>query len=180
MNKLSVIRGEELTENQFSQINSAFLREFQTTFPSIQKLAGRQFFLLLRGEKILAMGQLLPIEPVLYNGETFSLLGIGGIIANEKSKGYGKQIMTAIHRHLIAKDKTGVGFCMTHNKGFYEKCGFTVDTISVQRFIYQKGGKEITEQQGQIIFYFNGSDHFMEKILSDSDEKVLLPIPPTW
>lgn len=178
--KLVVKNAEDLTQDQLNQINRASLREFQTTLPSKQKLAGRLFFLLLRGKKVLAMGQLLPIEPVRFNQKSFSILGIGGIIANEKGKGYGKQIVTAIRNYLIAKDKIGVGFCMPRNRGFYEKCGFDIDTTSVQRFVYYKGDNEITDQQGQFIFYHDASSLFMSKVLSTSDRKVVLPIPPTW
>ena len=178
--KLVVKNAEDLTEDQFNQINRASLREFQTALPSREILTGRLFFLLLLGKEVLAIGQLLPIEPVHYNHASFSILGIGGIIAKEKGRGYGKQIMIAIRNYLIAKDKTGVGFCMPRNREFYEKCGLDVDTASVQRFVYRKGNNEITDQEGQFIFYHDASDHFMSKVISSSDKKVILPTPPTW
>ena len=64
---------------------------------------------------------------------------LGGIIANEKGKGYGKQVVVAIREYLIACDTTGLGFCFPKNQGFYEKCGLKVDTHSTQRFVYRNG-----------------------------------------
>lgn len=178
--KAIIKNAKDLTEDEFNQINNASLREFKKALSRIEISSGRIFFLLSDDKKVLAMGNLLPIAPINLNQETFSILGIGGIIANEKGKGYGKEIMTAIRDYLAAKDKTGIGFCMPRNRGFYEKCGFNIDTSSVPRFIYLKGGKRVVDQYGQFIFYHDGSDHFMPKVLSDPDQNVILPIPPTW
>jgi len=70
---------------------------------------------------------------VIFAHETFSFLNIGGIIANEKGKGYGKQIMRAIREYLISSDTIGLGFCFPHNQGFYEKCGLEVNTMSTKK-----------------------------------------------
>lgn len=180
MNNLAIINGSNLSGDQLKQINTAFLREFKHALPSIEKLIGRVFFLLQARDKILAMGQLLPIEPVVFNNETFSLLGIGGIIANEKGKGFGKQIITAIRDYLKLHDKTGLGFCEPKNQGFYEKSGLSVNSTSIKQFIYRRGGKDITDQAGHYIIYQNSSDHFMKKVLLNTDKEILIPTPPTW
>lgn len=180
MCKLLIKTGIKLSRDEIGQINQAMSREFKT--PPLQKkdLKNRQFFLLIRDKKLLAVGQLIPVEPVNFNGETFSTLGIGGILANKKGKGYGKQIMTAIKDHLVAKNKTGVGFCRLRNKGFYEKCGFNVDTTLIKRFVFQDDSKKIINSGDDCVLYLDASDHFMQKVLFYSSQEVILPRPPDW
>lgn len=175
-----IVSGRALTRDQFKQINEASLREFHTTLSSKGELTNRVFFLLIDNSRILAMGQLLPIKPVLFNSEIFSLLGIGGVIANEKGKGYGKQIITAISGYLSSYDKTGLGFCMPKNQGFYEKLGLKVDQTSTQRFVYRSGSEKITDKEGQYIIYQDSSDRFMERVLVNPGKEVSIPMPPTW
>ena len=141
--QLTIKAGEELTDKEFDQINKVSLREFQVGLTSVKKLEGRILFLLLENQSILAQGQLIPIAPVAFNDGYYSLLGIGGIIAHEKGKGFGKQIMTAVKSYLVSRNKTGVGFCMPKNKVFYEKCGFMINTDSTERFVYRENGKKI-------------------------------------
>lgn len=175
---------EELTDQELEQLNIASKREFKVTLPSREDLAGRYFFLLKAKGQILAMGQLLPIEPIILGNEKFSIFGIGGIIANEKGKGYGSQIMTVIKDKLTSLKQTGVGFCKLKNKGFYEKCGFATDIPSLRRFIHHtQGEKNIPNQadeENECIFYQDGTDKFMEKVLKNSSTEVNLPIPPVW
>lgn len=35
------------------------------------------------------------------------------------------------------------------------------------------------DRENECIFYQNGADHFMEKVLS-SHEYIILPVPPAW
>jgi hypothetical protein len=49
---------------------------------------------------ILSQGQLLTINNVEFNNEIFSVIGIGGIIANEKRQGYGRKLMEAVKDYL--------------------------------------------------------------------------------
>lgn len=180
MNKVIIINGLDLTDDQFKQINEASLKEFQTPLAPKDKLTNRVFFLLLDRNRILAVGQLLPIKPVFFNNETFSLLGIGGVIANEKGKGYGKQIINTIRDYLSSHDKTGLGFCMPKNQGFYEKSGIKVDTASTQRFVYRNGTEKITDKEGHYIIYHDSSDQFMKKVLANPNKEVSIPTPPSW
>jgi hypothetical protein len=181
MHTILTIIGNELTDHQYTQLNDSSQREFRLRLPAKPEMSDRRYFLLVETEteKILASGYVKFIHPVLFNHETFSFLNIGGIIANEKGKGYGKQIMMAIRAHLISCDQTGLGFCFPRNQGFYEKCGFTVDTHSTQRFIYRDGGERRTAE-GQYILYQEASDRFMENVLSHGDQEVFVPDPTIW
>jgi len=173
--------GNELTDHYYTQLNEASLREFRLRLPAKPELSDRLYFLLgeTETENILTSGYLKPIHPVIFAHTIFSFLNIGGIIANEKGKGYGKQVMIAIRDYLIFSDKIGLGFCSPRNQGFYEKCGFKVDTISTQRFIYKNEGEERTAE-GQYIIYQDSSDCFMEKVLSQRDQEIFVPDPTIW
>jgi hypothetical protein len=180
MNKLVIKSGTKLSPHEISQINQAKAKEFKAPPLQPRALKTAQFFLLLDDDTILALGELIPVEPVKFSGETFSILGVGGILASEKGKGYGKKIMAVIKDYLVTKNKTGVGFCALRNKGFYEKCGFNIDTTSIKRFVFQKGNKKTTNSEDGCLLYLDSSDHFMKKVLLNPDKKVILPRPPDW
>lgn len=180
MNKLLVKTGGELSGQEIDQINQARAREFKASPLNEKQPEAALFFLLLGHQKILAMGELIPVKPIKFNKEVFSVLGIGGILANEKGKGYGRKIMSAIKNYLISQDKTGVGFCGLNNKGFYEKCGFKVDTTSIKKFVFQEDGRKITNSGDECVVYLDASDRFMEKALLYPDQEVMLPRPPDW
>lgn len=179
MQKLLVKPRKKLSKDEKSQIGEAQAREFKVT--SCQKInpRGSLFFLLKEDKTLLAMGVLIPVEPIHFDGKRFFILGIGGVVANEKGKGYGRRIMMAIKKYLVAKNKTGIGFCTLKNKGFYEKCGFGVDVDSIKRFVFLKGNKKITNSGDDCVIYLDGSDGFMEKVLASSQE-IMLPRPPDW
>lgn len=179
MDKLLIKLGTKLSQDEIDQINEAKTREFKVS-PRRRETLSMTFFLLVDGERILATGELVPIKPVSFSGKNFSILGIGGILANKKGKGYGRQIMTAIKNYLITNDRTGVGFCSLHNKGFYEKCGFNVDTTSIKRFIFWSNKKKVTNSGDDCVLYLDAFDRFMQKVLSRPDEEIILPRPPDW
>ena len=181
MQTLFTLRGNELTDHHYIQLNASSQREFQVCLPAKPELSERLYFLLLEGEteNVLASGYLKPVFPVTCAHETFSFLNIGGIIANEKGRGYGKQIVMAIREHLIAANKIGLGFCFPHNQGFYEKCGLKVDIMSTKRFIYKSENEERTAE-GQYILYQDSSEHLLGKILACRDQEISVPDPTIW
>lgn len=173
--------GNELGDSFYTQVNEASAREFGVRLPAKPEIADRLYFLLAETEtkKLLASGFLKLIAPVMCNQQTFSFLNIGGIIANEKGKGYGKQLMRAIRDHLLAQDTIGLGFCFPHNRGFYEKCGLTVETQATHRFIYRNGEQRLTAE-GQYLLYQDRSDHFLERVLAQREHEVWVPDPTIW
>ncbi|MBI2593724.1 GNAT family N-acetyltransferase [Candidatus Daviesbacteria bacterium] len=170
---------QNLTDSEIDQLNEASEREFKVSLPPKEKMLDRHFFLLEQRKEVLAMGQLLPVEPIKFNSEEFFVLGIGGIIAKQKGKGYGKAIMAAIKDWLVNRNKTGIGFCKLKNKGFYEKCGFLTNIDLLNRFVYLGTEKFYADSENECIFYMDGNDQFMEKVLNNPDQ-VVLPIPPVW
>jgi len=172
--------GSELTDNELNQISASLFREFNVPPPTKDYLQDKLFFLLKNGDEILAMGALWEVYPVLFNKETFTMYGFLEVIANIKAKGYGKRVVVAMREHLVARNKTAFGFTMPKNIGFYEKCGFKIETESTQRFVYTKDGERITNQDGQVIFYQDSSDKLMEKILANKDLEVSIPTGGLW
>lgn len=185
MNKLYIKTALELTDKEIMEINSASKREFHESFTkSVKDKSSSRLIFLLKDNKgnLLSMGQLISVEPIRFMSKTFSLLGIGGIVSNIKSKGYGKMIMIAIRDYLIKNQKIGVGFCGKHNKPFYEKCGFMVNQDLTQRFVYYNNGKRLTNHHhhDECVIYLDTNDFFLKKVLANPKEEVLLPRPPDW
>ncbi len=172
--------GSDLTDNELVQINTALFREFKVLLPSKNQLNNKLFFLLKNDDVIFAMGALLEVKHVVFDGKEYTIYGFVNVVAKEKGKGYGRQVVQAMKESLTIHDKTGLGFCMLKNKRFYEKCGFNINTSSTQRFVYRKGTKRITNQDGQIIFYQDSSDGFMKKFLFNTKKEVLIPTQNLW
>jgi len=170
----------ELTADELAQIKEAIFREFKVPFKIEDQSPDKLFFLLKEQREILAMGALWEVKPVIFDGEEFSFSSVLNVVANEKGKGYGKQTVLAMRNSLTKNNKTGFGFCMPKNKGFYEKCGFQIEEKSTQRFIYHKGSERITNKDGQIIFYQDSSDKFMKKVLVNPDKEVSIPTQNLW
>ena len=176
--KMIVKTWHELNHVEFEQLNNSHIREWKSISMSEDHHGRNAFFLLKDGSRILAQGQLVPINGVEFAGEPYNILGIGGIIANVKRTGYGKQIMLSIKDYLTSHDASGVGF--TGLSDFYEKCGFLTNKNAIKRFVYPNNGQRITNTESDRVCYLDGSDKFMEKVLQHPDKAVLLPRQPDW
>ena len=176
--KLVIKSWNELSREELEQLNNSHAREWKTTSISGEHHGRNIFFLLKDGVKILAQGQLVPIKGILFDGELFDIFGIGGIIANVRGEGYGRQIMVAIKNYLITCDTSGVGF--TGLSDFYEKCGFLTNKDAIKRFVYINNGRRIINTESDRVCYLDGSDRFMEKVLQYTDKEVRLPRRPDW
>lgn len=170
----------ELTEHEVFQINEALFREFKVPFTVDDETKTLQFFLLKQQDVIVALGALQEVRPVIFNGENFVIYAVLHVVSNMKGKGFGKQVVVAMNDYLSSRNKTILGFCMPRNAGFYEKCGFTIDTTSTQRFVYTTGNKRITNQDGQCIFYKDSTDEFMKKVLANPTIEVSIPTQNLW
>lgn len=172
-------KGTELTESESKQMVSALYHEFKLeTDP--HTFDDKLFFLYKSSEEVVAMAGLWEVAPVVFDGKTYTIHGVVEVIATIKGRGYGSIVMCAMHEHIIKNDLTSVGFCRPAISVFYQKCGFTIAQGITHRFIYQKDGKDITNQDGQIIFYQDGSDEFMKHVLADETHHVLLPTDGLW
>lgn len=178
--KIAIKPGTELKNEELNQINASLFREFRVSPLSKDDLKERLFFLLMKKDNIIAMGALLKVEPVFFNDEKFTFFAFVNVVANKKGKGYGKQVVSTMRGYPINNDLSGFGFCMPKVQRFYEKCGFIINTQSTKRFIYMKEEESITNQDGQVIFYQDSSDKFMEKILANPSKEVFIPTQNLW
>src|SRR3989338_243877 len=173
-------RRSALSQGEIEQIDEAKKRELGMQPLGKRDFSNGIFFLLEEGGKLLAVGGLIIVEPVLFGGESYSLLGVGGILAAEKGRGYGGSVVRAIREYLEEKEKTGLGFCKIHNRGFYEKCGFSVNEEAIKRFVYHEGNRKVTNTTDDLVIYIDGKDNFMEKVLENRSGEVILPRMPDW
>ena len=178
---LTTHTGNMLPPHYYTQLCESAQREFGVQLPALPAMNDRLYFLLVEteSERILASGYLKNITPVTWNTESFSFHNIGGVIANEKGKGYGKKVMAAIRDYLLSHDKIGLGFCFPENQGFYEKSGFKVDQASTKRIIYRDGDSCFTAE-GQVIIYLDSCNRFMKKILADGSHEIYVPDATIW
>lgn len=176
---LFVVLGAELTAFEIEQITTSLHREFKiSTKP--ESLYNKIFFLLKDREEILAMAGLWEVKPFVFADEEYTVHALVEVVANVKGAGYGKRVVSAIHDYLLAKNLSGIGFCSPKNKGFYEKCGFSLVEGITKRFVYRNEGQDITNQDGQIIFYLDSSDELMKKVLAHPSVEVSIPTAELW
>lgn len=169
----------ELNKQEMEEMNKSRFREWKNPPMNAEHHEKNIFFLLKNNqEKILAQGQLVPINDVIFNGETLNIFGIGGIIANTKKRGYGRRIMHAIKEYLVEQDKSGVGFIGLPE--FYKKCGFSVSKEAISRFVHIVGDEKRINTESDHIAYLDSSDRFMEKVIRNLDKVVYLPRDPDW
>lgn len=183
MNRLFIKAGKQLTKEDVSELN----RAITCVWPKVSEMSPQQLeetthFILKNEEgQFLAQGQILTIEPFVFNKERFSILGIGWIIAREKGKGYGRELLNGIKSYLLQKKKTGVGFCNEENRPFYEKCGFNTAPGIISRFVYYEGEQKLLNSHNDTcVFYLDSEDHFMEKVLAKPQQEVRLPRRADW
>jgi len=172
--------GFELSEDEIFQMNEASVREFGMKFEVNDATRGRLYFLLKDGNTILAQGALGEVSPVIFDGVTYSILGIYDVIAHTKKRGYGKKVLLKMKEYLISRNRVGLGFCMPLNAQFYEKCGFGVEKESTHRFVFLKNEERIVNKDGQYVIYLDASNTFIKKVLADSEKEVILPTEGLW
>lgn len=176
--KVEVKSGKDLSQSAIDAINKAKARE---SMPDVKEddLENSTFILLKdSNDNILAQGQLVSIDGINFNNELFSILGIGGIIANPKRKGYGRKLMLVIKDYLSKNKTTGVGF--TGVPEFYRKCGYSTDRDSLKRFVHIVDNREIRNTEDEYVVFIDSDDRFMEKVLRNPKQKVYLPRDPNW
>ncbi len=177
--ELLIKKESKLEPSETKQMVDALFREFKLpTDP--QTFNDKLFFLYKSGEEVLAMGGLWEVKPFVVDGREYVIHGVVEVISNVKGNGYGKVVVSAIRDYMIQNNLNGFGFCMSRVKGFYQKCGFSIAEDISQRFIYRTKEKDITNQNGQIIFYQDGPDKFMKYVLANSEKEILIPTDGLW
>jgi predicted N-acetyltransferase YhbS len=130
-------------------------------------LPNARFFFIKDNEKIVAFGCLRDVK-INYSGNDYNILGICNIVAIEKGKGYGKELISAMIKYLKKKGKTGLGFCEKGKTKFYEKAGLKTKKDFAERFALKtpKTGEIVFDREGGDGLYFEGKDGLIKKMLS--------------
>jgi hypothetical protein len=181
MSELVIKPGPDLSDQELAQLNVSIAKEFPPV-PLLTRddLVDRLFFLLMDDHVVLAFGALWEVTPVILQGKTYSIHAFLNVIANIKRVGYGRRVVVAMKDHLAARDLTAFGCTMLKDTGFYEKCGFAIERRSTHRFVYTRGDERITNRDGQVFFYQDSSDRFMQHVLATPDEEVSIPTDQIW
>lgn len=182
MNNLIIKRGKELTPREVEEVNEAKAREWHIPPMGDHQISISTFFH-LRNEKgdLLSLVQLIDIPKFVFNGEDFSLTGIGGMISNIKSKGFGKELLQGVIDYLKKKDLTTFGFCDDDTSSFYSKSGLNIVPNLTKKFVYygSNGQRKVNTKELNVMFY-EGSDRFISKILKLNPKEVILLREPDW
>lgn len=178
MDLVTITPGSKIDSTVLDLINQATFFHFGDPPLLLNQISDSIFFTILHEKELLATGRLHPIQPVMFDDNKYSIMAIGGILANEKLHGYGSKIMKAISDCLAENDKTGIGFCVPSNKMFYVKCGIKLNTKSIKQFRFpEEYGKQFLEDSDTII-YQEGSDQLMSKVSTSSDKQLFFPCHP--
>ena len=165
--KISIIKGNNLSKNYIDLINKHRKREFgaNETKDFKKQEPNSLFFFLKDKENIMAFGMLKPVT-LNYLGIKYKILGLGSGVAIIKGRGYGKKLMLSRINYLKKKGKTGLGFCLRKNLGFFKKCGLKTEKNFIKRFRYKnpRTGKLEIDHVGDGL-YCEGKDKLISKIL---------------
>lgn len=177
--KVEFKSGQDLTQREIDAVNEAKFREWKIP-PMETDQRANSTFVLLKDDKdnILAQGELITVNGVVFNNQSFDILGIGGVIANIKRQGHGRRLLLTIKDYLLEHKKTGVG--LTGVPEFYRKCGYSTDRESLKRFVHVVDSKEIRNTEDEYVAFIDSDDRFMQKVLSSPSKKVYLPRAPNW
>jgi hypothetical protein len=181
---VEIRKGKDLSIRAMKQINAIWQKAFpgnEPVEPRNKKLFSKDTFFIVRDSKgmILSVGRLRPVK-LTFLKKVYYVQGIADIVSVLTRRGYGKVLMHAMQEYLDKTKRTGVGFCIRKNSPFYHKGGFRTAKNLARRFLYKNPEGQIIKGKGTDdvdVIYLSGKDKFIEKVLADSKEKVLIPIP---
>ena len=180
MKQILKIKGSDLTLDQKKLFNAEQYKEFARFGAGKETLDLKNnseykdhlFYFLYESDKLLALGKVLDISPVIFMKKEYSIRSFGGIIAIEKGKGYGRILVEEIRKDIEDSNLSCFSFC-EHDE-FYRKCGFEIIPNAISRFRFE-GHTSPTE--GPHVLCLNGKDNLIKEIQDNPDEDINLPIP---
>ena len=134
------------------------------------------FILSDKKKNILSVGCLFQITAKLLR-KSYKIQWIWSIVSVEKWKWYGKILMNEIHSYLKKKKLTWIGFCSPINSPFYQKCKFSIQKNSLNRF-FNTSWIWRQPPEDEDVLYLNWKDNFTKTFLSHP--KATVSIPRFW
>jgi hypothetical protein len=176
-----VLKGKELSESDLQVINHHRVLEFDSKHP-IQPEPGNEDwempFFLVKDEvgKILAMARLHEVV-ITFMERNYDAYGIATIIAMEKGKGYGSQVLKGMKDYIEESGKLAIGFCDPKNAGFYIKCDYQILRGQAKRFLFKssEGDLKPIEHQDNDLIVLDVKNMFLPEFTSNPDEFAFIP-----
>lgn len=131
------------------------------------------FFLKVDGE-IKAFGMLKPVK-IYFGSKEFDIMGIGNVMAIEKSKGYGSILMEYIRKYLEKKRFVCIGNTHKDNFEFYKKCGFTFIPDLVDRFVHidENGKRDNKKDWTDYSMFILDIENKLHEVVDGKDEVII-------
>lgn len=180
MRKILKIKGSDLTLDQKKAFNAQQYKEFARFGAGEETLDLNDnsvykddiFYFLYEEEKLLALGKMMDVSPIKFMGKDYTIRTFGGVIATEKGKGYGKELVTQIRRDIEESGHSCFSFCEFDE--FYRKCGFEIIPNAISRFTFEG---QVSPTEGPHILCLNGKDNLIKVIQENPEQNIELPIP---
>lgn len=175
------VKGVDLTLGELDIINQNRVLEFgakKMLDPKTNVKDAEDFFYLIEeGGEIKAFVR-LGKEKFRYLGEDFEMWSFSTLVAIEKKKGYGRELLNELRKFSVDNGVSIVGFCLADLKEYYLKNDWGILNSEDNQYYYIDGaGKQVPREYapGEVV-YLNGADDFFGKLRSSDDKKVGLRV----
>ena len=177
---VKIKKGKDLSAKLIKQIDNIFQKAFpgnEAVSTKNKKVFAKDLFFIVYDSKkrILSIGRLRPVK-INFIKKDYKIQGIADIVSIKKRKGYGRILMNSIHKYLIKKKQTGVGFCSKKNSPFYKKCNFKIAKNYAKKFWYVSS-KGVKKGGDGDVLYLSGKDKFMDKVLKKPKKNIVISRP---
>ncbi len=175
--KIEIVSFRQLSAKDLAEINQFRLREFGVEIPVDSTSPNEdqtELYFLLKDEQSHLLGFAMVEELALkFRDQSALVLCVSTVIATQKGKGYGAQMLAEIQTYAKEKGRTLVGFCETDMIPYYKKRDFEILNHELNQFVYIDESDEIIPKivPGEV-FYLSGNDQVIEQILSGADKTV--------
>lgn len=175
--KIEIKLGHELSSEVIKFMIDNRIREYgENTKDFENKERESIFFFLYVKNEIKAFGMLKPVI-LYYENKEYRIMGLANIMALEKSKGYGSEIMKAINNYLATNNIPALGNTWIDNFEFYKKCGYTFFHNLIDRMVYITidGKKTKTERENYDMFVYDPNGQ-LNTIIEGTNE-IIIKVP---
>jgi hypothetical protein len=167
--QIEIIKGSELPPEPIDFMNAQRIKEYGRNSKDFEKNENESiFFFLKENDLIKAFGMLKPVE-LIHKNKSYSVLGLGNVIAVEKGRGYGSKLMKEINNYLV-KNKIPA-FANTHkdNFEFYRKNGYKVEKSLLERIVEKSEKHKDYDWSEYSMIYFDPTHQLEELVNGEGD-----------
>ncbi len=172
---VSVTYGRELAPNDLLLINTHRKRDLGSAIDIRPEPTNedwyKPFFLVREADQLTAFGRLHTV-PVEFQGNRHTILGVAGIVAIQRGRGYGKILMSRMKEYIDESGQTAIVFCDPKVTAFYEKCGYSILPNGIQQFNFLDSEHQAIPSQckDKDVLYIDGDDHLAKQLLLHPDK----------